>query len=320
MQVCVCVCVYTSSPAVEKIALHPTDKKLSPSSSSSSSSPDSPLDDPFHNDDGDDDKSTSSTASSPAHKCDRIPVFINSIPKLEPSDHGEPCVVLPTTATSLTSDLSPVNVSAPPNQAMERSASSYRIPSSVFARSQSTTPMEWSVASNESLFSIHTGNMSFRNDHVFWRSGDLGAPGEASTSDQMFSYSAHQSACGIVADMRSRELGLAEATMKEVIKESEGQTYETSLAAVRNSRRSQGSGTSTKSFAFSLMAGDAEKGASSRIPSSVRSSHEQAQSQPQPMMKPEPKPWTHPEQKTPAATGNAPQSKWLPYFSCCSLC
>ncbi|KAJ8464767.1 hypothetical protein OPV22_027319 [Ensete ventricosum] len=32
-----------------------------------------------------------------------------------------------------------------------------RIPSSVFDRTKSNTPMEWSVASNESLFSIHTG-------------------------------------------------------------------------------------------------------------------------------------------------------------------
>nr|XP_018677785.1 PREDICTED: uncharacterized protein LOC103976228 [Musa acuminata subsp. malaccensis] len=32
-----------------------------------------------------------------------------------------------------------------------------RIPSSVFDRTKSNAPMEWSVASNESLFSIHTG-------------------------------------------------------------------------------------------------------------------------------------------------------------------
>ncbi|OAY77868.1 hypothetical protein ACMD2_16923 [Ananas comosus] len=42
-----------------------------------------------------------------------------------------------------------------------------RIPSSVFARTKSATPMEWSVASNESLFSIHAGNSSFSRDHVF---------------------------------------------------------------------------------------------------------------------------------------------------------
>ncbi|KAL4185112.1 hypothetical protein AMTRI_Chr10g4390 [Amborella trichopoda] len=43
------------------------------------------------------------------------------------------------------------------------SAKQYRIPSSVFAQ----TPMEWSVASNESLFSFHVGNSSILRDHVF---------------------------------------------------------------------------------------------------------------------------------------------------------
>lgn len=42
-----------------------------------------------------------------------------------------------------------------------------RIPASVFARTKSATPMEWSVASNESLFSIHVGNSSFSRDLGF---------------------------------------------------------------------------------------------------------------------------------------------------------
>lgn len=48
-----------------------------------------------------------------------------------------------------------------------------RIPSSVF--SKPSTPMEWSVASNESLFSIHVGNSSFSRDHfiLMQRSGEL---------------------------------------------------------------------------------------------------------------------------------------------------
>ncbi|XP_020517461.1 uncharacterized protein LOC110006424 isoform X2 [Amborella trichopoda] len=55
------------------------------------------------------------------------------------------------------------------------SAKQYRIPSSVFARTKSQTPMEWSVASNESLFSFHVGNSSFSRDHVFLfgKSGEL---------------------------------------------------------------------------------------------------------------------------------------------------
>ncbi|XP_061366505.1 uncharacterized protein LOC133309723 [Gastrolobium bilobum] len=47
-----------------------------------------------------------------------------------------------------------------------------RIPSSVFSRPAS--PMEWSLTSNESLFSLHLGNSSFSMDHAFmFRSGEL---------------------------------------------------------------------------------------------------------------------------------------------------
>ncbi|EPS73171.1 hypothetical protein M569_01587, partial [Genlisea aurea] len=53
---------------------------------------------------------------------------------------------------------------SPPIQAMERLAvDSNRIPSSVFGRPSS--PLEWSVASNDSLFSIRIGNNSFPRDH-----------------------------------------------------------------------------------------------------------------------------------------------------------
>ncbi|KAL3636552.1 hypothetical protein CASFOL_018851 [Castilleja foliolosa] len=49
-----------------------------------------------------------------------------------------------------------------------------RIPTSIFS-SKPTNPAEWSVASNESLFSIHMGNNSFSRDYaiLFGKSGDL---------------------------------------------------------------------------------------------------------------------------------------------------
>lgn len=50
-----------------------------------------------------------------------------------------------------------------------------RIPTSIFC-SKPTSPMEWSVASNESLFSLHLGNNSFSRDQVFSfnnKSGEL---------------------------------------------------------------------------------------------------------------------------------------------------
>ncbi|KAJ1381938.1 hypothetical protein SESBI_44672 [Sesbania bispinosa] len=49
-----------------------------------------------------------------------------------------------------------------------------RIPSGVFS-ARPASPMEWSVASNESLFSLHLGNNSFSRDHAFGfnKSGEL---------------------------------------------------------------------------------------------------------------------------------------------------
>ncbi|KAL0355282.1 UNVERIFIED_CONTAM: hypothetical protein Sradi_3975100 [Sesamum radiatum] len=273
----------TTTTTVEKIALHPTDEKLSPSSSNkNSSSPDSTLHDPFHRDND--------------------------------NDHQTLCAA-PSTSNGTTT-------TAPPSQEMERPAEPYRIPSSVFARKDSSTPRDWSVASNDSLFSIHTGNMSFTNDQYCWRSGELG--GEVSTSDQMFSYSAEQSADVVRADMRSRELGIAQATMKEVIQESEGQSY-----GARTSHRSQESNTSAKSFAFSLMTGDKENCASSRAPSSIGSCQEMGQSQTPPVTKLESQPSTNPKPETPTAatptatatttTTTPPEAKsnLFPCFSCC---
>ncbi|XP_011000103.1 PREDICTED: uncharacterized protein LOC105107761 [Populus euphratica] len=60
-----------------------------------------------------------------------------------------------------------------------------RIPSSIFAKP--SNPAEWSVASNDSLFSIYMGNGSFSRDHAFmlYKSGELprfDETGNASTS------------------------------------------------------------------------------------------------------------------------------------------
>ncbi|XP_031492857.1 uncharacterized protein LOC116259270 isoform X2 [Nymphaea colorata] len=65
-----------------------------------------------------------------------------------------------------------------------------RIPSSVFSRHQSSMDVEWSVASNESMFSIQVGSASFSRDHVFnfSKSGDLNGlisgPGHSITPEK----------------------------------------------------------------------------------------------------------------------------------------
>ncbi|GMY12900.1 hypothetical protein FCV25MIE_08139 [Fagus crenata] len=69
----------------------------------------------------------------------------------------------------------------PPIQLMGKPAGydPNRIPSSIFS-TKPTTPLEWSTASNESLFSIHIGNTSFSKDHfiAFNKSQELLRPDE----------------------------------------------------------------------------------------------------------------------------------------------
>lgn len=78
---------------------------------------------------------------------------------------------------------SPSATESPPIQVMERPSGfdPKRIPPSVFV-SKSPSPMEWSVASNESLFSIHIGNNSFSRDRVLKSSGELHKSGELEKS------------------------------------------------------------------------------------------------------------------------------------------
>ncbi|KAL2552205.1 uncharacterized protein Fot_05824 [Forsythia ovata] len=84
----------------------------------------------------------------------------------------------------LSQELSPQNpdwntlstMKSPPVQSMGRPAGydPNRIPASIFSAKKTGTT-EWSVASNESLFSIHMGNNSFSRDHAMFlcKSGEL---------------------------------------------------------------------------------------------------------------------------------------------------
>lgn len=292
----------TNSPlSAEKVDHHTSNPSFS-----ISSSPDSTLDYPTRDLDKNSEQLTST----------------NSVSKYEPSDNGGPCATSPVEFIGHTS---PANVSAtqsPSPQVMEHptgpsGTSSYRIPSAVFARSKSSTPMEWSVCSNESLFSIHMGNMSFRNDPFSLRSGELGPPGEVSTSIQMFNNSTVQ-ASG--TEPKSHEFGMAEASIEEVIRESEDQKNENLMPEECMSRRSRGSRTSAKSFAFPILAGDIDHCASERLASSVKLALEHQESQARPLQKQEPELSAQPEPKTSTETKKAAPSKWFSWFTCCSFC
>ena len=83
---------------------------------------------------------------------------------------------------SVAQSMSPTQ--SPKIQVMDRSVGydPSRIPRSVFETSKSTTPMDWSVASNDSLFSLHIGNNSFSKDRMFllgdFKSDELSKSGE----------------------------------------------------------------------------------------------------------------------------------------------
>lgn len=153
----------------------------------------------------------------------------------------------------------------PQTQMMDRvedpTSPAYRIPSRVFSRTKSTAPMEWSVASNESLFSIQMGNMSFTREQLCWlgKSGELCRPGE-STIDMSQHLAMKTSDCGLKSKSPNGDLSATEAraaeTMREVIREnSENQRKESSTLTESSSQSasiSHQSEGSTKSFQFPM--------------------------------------------------------------------
>ncbi|PQP92655.1 uncharacterized protein Pyn_26966 [Prunus yedoensis var. nudiflora] len=224
-------------------------RKLISLSSLSSVASDSSLEDLFQVD-------TNKISTSP---------HIASLPKHH--DHSS----LGPASTSRVSDvghgMSPTE--SPTVQMMERSGGydPCRIPSSVFARSKSNKEMEWSVASNESLFSIHLGNNSFSRDHIFLL-GDLSKSGELYKSGELFGLSPHPppipeleiESNGIEEVRESGAEGMADETVKDTARtnaedHSEGRVPPPTVSFKSHSlsRRSDGSGASTRSFAFPIL-------------------------------------------------------------------
>ncbi|KAL6538772.1 hypothetical protein OROMI_025098 [Orobanche minor] len=103
----------------------------------------------------------------PFFKNEEIDVSSEALYRLEESLNGSPgstSQFSDITHESLIPQFSPTQ--SPPIQIMEKNGGfdPNRIPISVF--SKSSTPTEWSVASNDSLFSIRIGESSFSRDHV----------------------------------------------------------------------------------------------------------------------------------------------------------
>lgn len=112
----------------------------------------------------------------------------DSSAKLEETEHRS----FGPASTSRVSDIESIvhklsSTPSPPVQVMDRSGGyeQYRIPSSVFARSKPSTPVEWSIASNESSFSIQIENSSFSRDHFITWGGDMPKPVELPKSSEL---------------------------------------------------------------------------------------------------------------------------------------
>ncbi|XP_023516806.1 uncharacterized protein LOC111780597 isoform X1 [Cucurbita pepo subsp. pepo] len=219
----------------------------------------------------------------------------------------------------------------PPIQVMDRTddptSISYRIPSRVFSRSKSTAPMEWSVASNESLFSIQMGNMSFTREQLGWlgKSGELYRPGE-SALDVSQHLAMRPSDYGLIGthpdgDMAATEARAAE-TMREVIRESSENQRKTGSTLTESSSQSASispqSESSTKSFQFPILTGDAGKSMSFKGGNLENAKQEGTPESPRPSSCPQ-TPKESSSEGSPKAAANVGSKRW-PCFSCCPFC
>ncbi|KAJ6322316.1 hypothetical protein OIU77_012226 [Salix suchowensis] len=169
---------------------------------------------------------------------------------------------------SLVHDMSPTQ--SPPVQVMERPGGydPFRIPSSIFESNKGPAPMDWSVASNESLFSIHVGNNSFSRDHVLLF-GDLGLSGDIRQSGELIMFSPPPPKAMVATDNQSSDPamgthkqkgganGVADNTIKdpaEFKNEENKPSQAVSWKSPRASRLSYESGDSVESFSFPILA------------------------------------------------------------------
>ncbi|KAF5730185.1 hypothetical protein HS088_TW20G00557 [Tripterygium wilfordii] len=316
-------------------------ERLSSSSSASSSS----SGDPFELDTNEADNSASRTPESSNHgKHSQLASEFIPTSSMPPSDHPD--------------RMSPNNGSAtqsPPLQVMERvgddvamPSSAYRIPSSVFARTNTNAPMEWSVASNESLFSLHMGNMSFTRDQLFWmgKSGELGLAGDPTImSGKMMDFSSNQPPItskstelincssdqppirkSTEVERRNADLespfGITETTsaetMMEVIRENDdnarskenpSQAKEPTTRTSSVSRNSDCSGgASVHSFAFPILTGDANKSGSLKVGNEKPKQQPRPQSQ-SPKVSSEPNQQSQPQTPKPEDSNESPRPK-----------
>ncbi|WVZ13060.1 hypothetical protein V8G54_017590 [Vigna mungo] len=157
----------------------------------------------------------------------------------------------------------------PPVQMMERpgepnTSPNYTFPSHVFSKSTANSQVEWSTASNESLFSIYMGNTSFSNELGCFKSWELDKPGDVSVQDQPYASPNHNLAASTnkfnAISKRTHELqnelssknaeAKAAETMREVIMESSQTTQNVGEGDDKAFEPRRQSNDSSNSYAF----------------------------------------------------------------------
>ncbi|XP_054807644.1 uncharacterized protein LOC129309912 [Prosopis cineraria] len=222
----------------------------------------------------------------------------------------------------------------PPLQVMERPedtvpSSLYKIPSHVFNSTNTNAP-EWSIASNESLFSIHMGTMSFTKEVHWFKSGELEKYSDMIMAGPPNSFQSNQVPGNKFNNMSQRTAeqdqgsGVTEAkaaeTMREVIMENtqknnaeelsieDGNGTSPAEVLPNPNSKSGRSDVSAQSFAFKPLTGNGSKGMNGS------SRHEEEK----------------PKQQNPKETTNgaealnsspkASSKRWLSCFACCAFC
>ncbi|GKU97356.1 hypothetical protein SLEP1_g10509 [Rubroshorea leprosula] len=213
-----------------------------------------------------------------------------------------------------------------------------RIPSSIFS-SKPANPMEWSAASNESLFSIQIGNNSFTRDHAFmlYKSGELiraeDQQGNVQGS-QLPPVNETEVMATVGGEIKVESLGVTGAPVdllkedfggREVVGEQEVKNETLAMEAYNStitcmSHRSDGTGSnhSARSFAFPVLAPSAsEDGRNYYCSVNVGSEKHDVQRQRKSQELP-PKQSPREELEQPKASGQwfpRASGRWFPKFS-----
>ncbi|KAK6925112.1 hypothetical protein RJ641_009438 [Dillenia turbinata] len=290
--------------------------KLKSSSSSSSSSSESEFKDILNDDIN---ESGSSTTDFPG-VVEHAQLASNNASGSSTSRHGLPVSTVQTNTPEYVPYSLPTQT--PSVQVMEYPPGDdeNRIPSSVFARTNTTAPVEWSSASNESLFSIHPGNMSFTRDYLILlqNSEELGT-GKFMIPSPLISLpgsnfsSVNQSPEISNTDAPGNSLDESNAAFETKNTKDQGHhkfSPEEARHSPSVSHHSDGSAASCKSFAFPVLSQGEKNSLKVQSPKNNLILNSQPDT-----------PLT-PEAATPTRTApnDAAQNRWFSCFCCPSCC